>query len=1645
MAFEELLNEVGGLGKFQILQMVLALPLVGIAACHILLENFTAAIPGHRCWVYILDNATGILSPDVLLRISIPLDSNLKPEKCHRFLHPQWQLLHLNRTFPNMSDLDTEPCVDGWVYDHSLFSSTIVTEWDLICDHQSQKSVVQFVFMAGMQVGGFIYGHLSDRFGRKLILRCCLLQLAISGTCTAFAPTFLIYCLLRFWSGCSAVAIITNNWMLIAEWTRSQSKAMVIMLITCAVSIGQMMLGGLAFVFREWRTLQLVVSIPFFVFSFSSRFAVTVPLYGISMNLQHFGSNIFLFQVIFGALTTLARCLALVVLNHKGRRPTQMFFLFLVGVSILANTFVPPEMQALRVALASVGITCVAAAVTSYCVHCDELMPTLLRAKAFGLDAMQKSLKRSKRFLHESDKILSGFHEMTVPFENLQDGIGGLGKFQILQMLLGLPSLMMIACHILLENFTAAVPGHRCWVHILNNDTVSDNDTGTLNLDVLLRISIPLDSNLKPEKCHRFLHPQWQLLHLNGILPHMSDVDTEPCWDFECDHQSQKSVVQSLVMAGMVVMGGLICGHLSDRLLVESAQWLIVTNKPDEGLMKLKKVAHRNEMKNAEEALNMKIRKHNTFTWHLYESTALWEQYFLVPEMQTLHVTLASVGICCVAASAASLSVHFVELIPALLSLITYPHILLENFTAAVPGHHCWVHILDNNTDSANDTRTLSPDALLRISIPLDSNLRPEKCRRFSRPQWQLLNLNRTFPNITDLDTESCVDGWVYDQSIFTSTIVTKLAIADTSAAFAPTYLIYCSLRFLAGFSTMSILTNCTVLIVEWTVPRFQVMGMTLSICAACLGKIILGGLAFAIRDWRTLQLVFSVPLFVFFLSSRVTASGFLGIASNIGAALAPLLMILTVYSSHLPWIIYGVCCILGGLVVPLLPETKNKPLPDSIQDVEKDLIVYPHILLENFTAAIPDHRCWVHILDNDTGSVNDTGTLSQDALLRISIPLDSNLRPEKCRRFSHPQWQFLYLNGTFPNMTDLDTEPCVDGWMYDRSTFSSTIVTELAIVDTFTVIAPNFIIYCSLRFLAGMSATCLLTTNVLLTLEWTEPRFQAMATTLLMAATSLGQTIFGGLAFAIRDWHTLQLVMSAPLFVLFLASRWLIESARWLITIDKPKQGLKELQKAAHRNGKKNTGDTLTMEVLRSAMQEELEAAQTKPSVFDLFRTPNLRKRICLLSFVRFANVLTHFGLTLHLQHLGSNIFLFQILFGIVTIPANYAALLALNHLGRRITQMLFIFLLAVSTLTITCVPEGVTCSALMAFQDLLDQVGGLGRFQILQMVFLCISSLIVSPHILLENFTAAIPGHRCWVHILDNDTGSANDTGTLSQDALLRISIPLDSNLRPDKCRRFSRPQWQLLHLNGTFPNMRELDTEPCVDGWVYDRSTFSSTIVTEVLRSAMQEELEAAQTKPSVFDLFRTPNLRKRICLLSFVRLLTTTTVFGLSLHLQFVGENIFLLQILFGVVQLPGNYAAVLALNHLGRRVSQMVFIFLLAASILVLIFIPQEMQTLRVVTAALAVGVSCATLSSCLSHAFELTPTVLRVTALGIIGFASAAGTALAPLLMILSVYSTRLPWIIYGVCSILGGFVVRLLPETRNKPLPDSIQDVENE
>uniref|UniRef100_A0A8C5JE05 Uncharacterized protein n=1 Tax=Junco hyemalis TaxID=40217 RepID=A0A8C5JE05_JUNHY len=126
------------------------------------------------------------------------------------------------------------------------------------------------------------------------------------------------------------------------------------------------------------------------------------------------------------------------------------------------------------------------------------------------------------------------------------------------------------------------------------------------------------------------------------------------------------------------------------------------------------------------------------------------------------------------------------------------------------------------------------------------------------------------------------------------------------------------------------------------------------------------------------------------------------------------------------------------------------------------------------------------------------------------------------------------------------------------------------------------------------------------------------------------------------------------------------------------------------------------------------------------------------------------------------------------------------------------------------------------MAFASLLEHVGGMGRFQVLSVLLLSLPVLMMASHNVLQIFTAATSEHWC------RPRPGANATG-LDAEALLRVWVP-----RGERCRRFVTPQWWLLETNSSeATNSSWPETEPCGDGWSYDRSVFTSTIITEVGR--------------------------------------------------------------------------------------------------------------------------------------------------------------------------------------------------------------------
>lgn len=73
-----------------------------------------------------------------------------------------------------------------------------------------------------------------------------------------------------------------------------------------------------------------------------------------------------------------------------------------------------------------------------------------------------------------------------------------------------------------------------------------------------------------------------------------------------------------------------------------------------------------------------------------------------------------------------------------------------------------------------------------------------------------------------------------------------------------------------------------------------------------------------------------------------------------------------------------------------------------------------------------------------------------------------------------------------------------------------------------------------------------------------------------------------------------------------------------------------------------------------------------------------------------RFVSLIPVLGLLIHFQYLSSNVFLLQCLYGVVSIPANVLGNFSANHMGRRITQMIFMSLMGISILTIVFLPQG-------------------------------------------------------------------------------------------------------------------------------------------------------------------------------------------------------------------------------------------------------------------------------------------------------------------------------------------------------------------
>ncbi|XP_033494475.2 solute carrier family 22 member 13-like [Epinephelus lanceolatus] len=260
-SFGQILKDVGELGLFQKrLVALLCIPSI-FAAFNMFGQVFAGMSFPHHCNTdWILEHGPN-LTVERRRNLTIPINKDGRFESCKMFTPVDLDLETIEEDGINT----TTGCIDGWDYETPVGASSIMSEFDLVCDQKGLIEASLSIYMAGFLVGGLAYGAISDRFGRRFAILLCLSLVLLLDLTTALSPNIYVYMVLKFFCGSSGGVIMMNTTVMGVEWTSPSKSAVCTMAILLFVPVGLMVLPGVAYFISNWRILQLVLFSPLLI------------------------------------------------------------------------------------------------------------------------------------------------------------------------------------------------------------------------------------------------------------------------------------------------------------------------------------------------------------------------------------------------------------------------------------------------------------------------------------------------------------------------------------------------------------------------------------------------------------------------------------------------------------------------------------------------------------------------------------------------------------------------------------------------------------------------------------------------------------------------------------------------------------------------------------------------------------------------------------------------------------------------------------------------------------------------------------------------------------------------------------------------------------------------------------------------------------------------------------------------------------------------------------------------------------------------------------------------------------------------------------------------------------------------------------
>lgn len=287
-----------------------------------------------------------------------------------------------------------------------------------------------------------------------------------------------------------------------------------------------------------------------------------------------------------------------------------------------------------------------------------------------------------------------------------------------------------------------------------------------------------------------------------------------------------------------------------------------------------------------------------------------------------------------------------------------------------------------------------------------------------------------------------------------------------------------------------------------------------------------------------------------------------------------------------------------------------------------------------------------------------------------VTIVKDFNMQCEE------NTWK-LALIGTINNVGQFVGLP-IAGILSDRYGRRSIMIMGMvfcSIAGIARSFSTNYIWFTILEFIDAAFGSGTYAAGFVLGVELVGPTKRVLSGTIISSCYAVGEIFVAGVAWWLKDWRPMLLVIYIPPLLLFLYF-WIIpESIRWLLSQGRVKEAQDVILKAASVNGKVISRESLqnltgTDPGHSGDSNMSVEEPQRKDPLIEVFKSVPLLMRFINCCFCWITCTFLFYGLTLNSVALAGNSYVDFILTSLVEVPAYFATYITVDRWGRRSTQ---------------------------------------------------------------------------------------------------------------------------------------------------------------------------------------------------------------------------------------------------------------------------------------------------------------------------------------------------------------------------------------